>query len=233
MNRILSFIVAVMVVVIGSGQAMADPMSDDFDTDTSANWTGYQGASHTVDSGDNNLMQVSNDGVNWNPYVVHNTANLDVGETVCVDVQSSVADANVYSMELMAGYSAANMQTASDYAIRWIRFDSGFRCAQQNPGWGFTDYADPDTSGFKTLWIDRTGANDYEYLYGPVGSRTLVHSFTLGGTPPAGGLLVACCMGPAAVGTVTDGDFDNFAIMTIDAANGVVSATPGTLIYGK
>ena len=226
MNRILSFIVAVMVVVIGSGQAMAAPMSDNFDTDTSANWTNYPGASYTVNSGGNGLLQVRSGG--GNAYVYHKTATLDVGETVCVDVQSSVDDANVYAMELMAGYTTT-MQSGSDPAIRWIRFDGGFRIAQ-NP-WSFTDTGDPFPNGFMTLWIDRTGENDYQYLWGPIGSRTFVDSTTLGGTPPADGLLVACATSPD--GALTDVDFDNFAIMTIDAANGVVSATPGTLIYGK
>ena len=232
-----------IVLAFGVGQVMATPMSDNFNTDTSANWSIVSGAgSFTINSGGNGKLAVTSSVGVGSPVVFHNTARLDVGEALCVDMQAvrPREETGVWCEELQAFYSA----DGTDRGIRFMRdgkpyqpielypdsWEYPIKCGQMDPGWSWdagVGLDDPDYTQPVTMWVDRTDVDTYQYHVGPIGSRVFWYETTLGGTPPTGGLYVGVVMGPTNNDAAYTGYFDNFAIMSIDAAN---VPEPGTLV---
>ena len=86
MKRICSTLIAAALTLAST--AFAASLVDDFDTDTSADYTGSDsfgsGGSFTVDDGNSNALRILT-GANNTYSVVHTNSSLDVGERYSID----------------------------------------------------------------------------------------------------------------------------------------------------
>jgi len=169
--KLTKAIITVMLVL--QGVACAAPFLDDFETDTSANYTdtvtfGSGTPSFNVTGG---MLNVLNDG-NITYDVFHNTARLAIGETVSVDLLSGAQD--VY---LTISTTNRGPNTGSEDGIRlnWI---GSMRARIYNDGSG-ENIVHADEATPSSLYITRDTDTSYTYGYD---STELNTGVTIAGT---------------------------------------------------
>jgi hypothetical protein len=171
-----------------SGFSQAAVITDDFSSDTSANYTGSDsfgsGGSFTVDAGDSNELRIQ--AGNNNTYsVVHTTSSLEIGDIYSIDFLTartgeSGGTANGEFLMLTTGLGQPNGSSTSGFRLRLdsagsIRL-STYSANGPDPtvSTGYSPSVAPDT-----FWAARVNATDFDFYFGPQGSRTFITSGSL------------------------------------------------------
>ena len=168
-------IIAAVIALAGASQAAL--FLDDFSSDTSANYTatttyGSAGASFSVNATSETLDVVGNSGSTYD--VFHNTARLDIGETVSIDLISG-AD-NIY-LTISTTNRGPNTGTEDGIRLNWTG-TGAMRGRIYNSGSG-TDDSFAGAVSPSSLYITRDTDTSYTYGYD---STELATGVTIAGT---------------------------------------------------
>jgi hypothetical protein len=189
---------AILAVALGiQGAVCAANLTDDFETDTSGDYTGSDsfnsGGSFTVSGGTLNLTAASNNTFS----IVHTTSSLEVGESYSLDMldpwDGSGNSGGNDGQFLMLTTGTGQPNGSSSFGFR-LRLDNNsvirLQTLKSDGNTIVSTSVAPSAAAPDTLWIDRISATDFEFYYGPAGSRTLITTGSLPASDAANPLRV-------------------------------------------
>ncbi|WP_425398956.1 LamG-like jellyroll fold domain-containing protein [Aeoliella sp.] len=162
------------LAVAWAGQSASADFLDDFETDTSANYSFEDsyggGGSFDVSNGTLNIASSGN-----NTAMAYTTATVPfaVGESLGVDVAGLSGSAGVF---LTLG-QGAGQPSGGNSGYRWRRDINGLRPQAADDGILIVT-ADPDPASNATLWIDRVAADTFEFKFQLEGEFARTSIFT-------------------------------------------------------
>ena len=231
MKTVCSHLTAVALSL--SSPVFAASLSDDFESDTSTNYTGSDsfgsGGSFTIDDGDSNALRILTGGNNTYS-VVHTTSSLEIGESYSIDfldarTGESGGSGNGAFLMLTTDTGQPNGSSSSGFRLR-LDSQANIRLSTlsvNGPDPTITSSTSPSVAP-DTFWIDRTTATDFEFYYGSAGSRTWI---TTGSLHPDDVDTETVHVGFQAFGGATGFSFDNLEIQptSMDTEPGITSFT--------
>jgi hypothetical protein len=216
MKHITSCLIAASLSL--GAAAIAAPLTDNFSTDTSANYTGSNsfnsGGSFNVSGGTINLTAASN-----NTYsVVHTTSSLAVGESYSIDMLDPYTGSGNSGGEdgqfLMLTTSTGQPNNSASFGFR-LRIDRSTTIRLATYSNNTTTTVDTGVStgvAPTTFWADRVSATQFDFYYGVAGSRTFIYSGNLTASEAANPIHVGV-QAFSATGTGSEVfNFDNLSI---------------------
>lgn len=240
MSRVVSFrftLASLGLAAVMVAPARATPLLDDFNTDTSANYTGSNsygsGGSFTIDASDNNVLR--NLPASGNTYsVVHTTSSLGIGETYSIDALDPWSGGGLSGggdgQFIMLTTSTGQPNGSSSYGFR-LRVDNNSVIrlfTASSAGNSTVNTTTSPSVAPDTFWIDRTTATDFEFYYGPsLGSRTLITTGSLAASDVVSPLHVG--IQSWSTGGSEQYDFDNLQIQNIPEPSAFALTAIGVL----
>ena len=160
-------LVLLIASVVLAGSVQAALFSDDFSTDTSANYVttttfGSGTPTHNVGTGTLNLVGAAS----TTQVVMHKTAMLEVGETVSIDVISGPNNLYLDISNTLNGGDPTGPNAGDGIRLQW--HSSGIRGRVYNSGTGVNSGYIAAGVTPSTLWISRDTATTFSYGYDAV-----------------------------------------------------------------
>ena len=230
-QRFVALFAAITGLFLQSTRCDAVIIFDNFDTDTSANYTGSDsfgtGGAFSIDAGDSNVLRVAT-GITNTFSVVNTLSMLDVGESFSIDVPTYGSNDGVFAI-LSTGLGQPDGTSVFGFRLR-LDTESNFRLQTFSSGGNTlvdTGVSNPKTP--MTVWVDRTSSTGFDFFYGPKSSRTFIYSDALA----ASDVLSALHVGVQAFGNLANSfDFDNLQISVVPEPSSFVLMMLGLAGYG-